>query len=161
MRDDTISRAAAIDAALTYLVEYCGAAFDEDMQRMLKERLDSLPSAQLSATDTNVVTTDTISRQAVIDTAEWVYKACEGNLSYYHDLLVAALMDLTPAQPVWIPCSERLPRAFETVNVTVQIQEGRYVKESALVNGVWQGINVYAEVVAWMPLPAPWEGEKG
>ena len=43
---DTISRQAAIDAALTYLVEYCGAAFDEDMQRMLKERLDSLPSAQ-------------------------------------------------------------------------------------------------------------------
>ena len=43
---DLISRQAAIDAALTYLVEYCGAAFDEDMQRMLKERLDSLPSAQ-------------------------------------------------------------------------------------------------------------------
>ena len=44
--NDLISRQAAIDAALTYLVEYCGAAFDEDMQRMLKERLDSLPSAQ-------------------------------------------------------------------------------------------------------------------
>ena len=44
--DDLISRQAAIEAALTYLVEYCGAAFDEDMQRMLKERLDSLPSAQ-------------------------------------------------------------------------------------------------------------------
>ena len=43
---DLISRQAAIDAALTYLVEYCGAAFDEDMQRMLKKRLDSLPSAQ-------------------------------------------------------------------------------------------------------------------
>ena len=43
---DMIHRQAAIDAALTYLVEYCGAAFDEDMQRMLKERLDSLPSAQ-------------------------------------------------------------------------------------------------------------------
>lgn len=44
--NDLISRHAAIDAALTYLVEYCGAAFDEDMQRMLKKRLDSLPSAQ-------------------------------------------------------------------------------------------------------------------
>lgn len=43
---DPIDRQVAIDAALTYLVEYCGAAFDEDMQRMLKERLDSLPSAQ-------------------------------------------------------------------------------------------------------------------
>ena len=36
----------AIDAALTFLVEYCGAAFDEDMQKMLCERLNALPSAQ-------------------------------------------------------------------------------------------------------------------
>ena len=46
MMDDLISRQAAIETALTYIVEYCGAAFDEDMQRMLKERLDSLPSTQ-------------------------------------------------------------------------------------------------------------------
>lgn len=44
--NDLISRQAAIETALTYLVEYCGAAFDEDMQRMLKDQLDSLPSAQ-------------------------------------------------------------------------------------------------------------------
>ena len=43
---DLISRQAAIDAALTFLVEYCGAAFDEDMQKMLCESLDALPSAQ-------------------------------------------------------------------------------------------------------------------
>ena len=50
MKDDVISRQAAIETALTYLVEYCGAAFDENMQRMLKERLDSLPSAQSETT---------------------------------------------------------------------------------------------------------------
>ena len=50
MKDDVISRQAAIETALTYLVEYCGAAFDEDMQRMLKERLNSLPSAQSETT---------------------------------------------------------------------------------------------------------------
>lgn len=44
--NDLISRQQAIETALTYLVEYCGAAFDEDMQRMLKDQLDSLPSAQ-------------------------------------------------------------------------------------------------------------------
>jgi hypothetical protein len=43
---DLISRQAAIDAALTFIVEYCGAAFDEDMQKMLCERLDALPSAE-------------------------------------------------------------------------------------------------------------------
>ena len=46
MSNDMISRQAAIDAALTFLVEYCSAAFDEDMQKMLCERLDALPSAQ-------------------------------------------------------------------------------------------------------------------
>lgn len=40
---------------------------------------------------------DTISRQVAVDTVERMYKACEGSLSDYHDLLVAAFMDLTPA----------------------------------------------------------------
>ena len=43
---DLISRQAAIDAALTFIIEYCGAAFDEDMQKMLCERLVALPSAE-------------------------------------------------------------------------------------------------------------------
>ena len=43
---DLISRQTAIDTALTFLVEYCGATFDEDMQKMLCERLDALPSAE-------------------------------------------------------------------------------------------------------------------
>ena len=44
---DLIKRQDAIDAALTFLVEYCGAAFDEDMQKMLCERLDALPSVEV------------------------------------------------------------------------------------------------------------------
>lgn len=43
---DLISRQDAIDAALTFIVEYCGAAFDEDMQKMLCGRFDALPSAE-------------------------------------------------------------------------------------------------------------------
>lgn len=43
---DLIDRQKAIDAALTFIVEYCGAAFDEDMQKMLCERLGDLPSAE-------------------------------------------------------------------------------------------------------------------
>ena len=43
---DLIRKQNAIDAALTFLVEYCGAAFDEDMQMMLREKLDALPSAE-------------------------------------------------------------------------------------------------------------------
>jgi len=43
---DLISRQAAIDAALSFTVEYCGAAFDENMQIGLKQCLDGLPSAE-------------------------------------------------------------------------------------------------------------------
>lgn len=45
-REDTIRRQDAINAALTFLVEYCGAAFDEHMQTMLCDRLDALPSVE-------------------------------------------------------------------------------------------------------------------
>ncbi|MBR2556284.1 MAG: hypothetical protein IKE94_15665 [Aeriscardovia sp.] len=45
-REDTVRRQDAIDAALTFLVEYCGAAFDEDMQKKMRERLDALPSVE-------------------------------------------------------------------------------------------------------------------
>lgn len=41
---------------------------------------------------------DTISRAAALDVVEKMYKMCDGNLSDYHDLLVACLTDLTPAQ---------------------------------------------------------------
>ena len=43
---DTIRRQDAIDAALTFIVEYCGAAFDEEMQKRMFERLNDLPSAE-------------------------------------------------------------------------------------------------------------------
>ena len=44
--NDLIDRQMAIDEALLFLVEYCGAAFDEDMQNKLYQRLILLPSAQ-------------------------------------------------------------------------------------------------------------------
>ena len=48
---------------------------------------------------------DTIRRAAALATVEKMYKICEGNLSDYHDLLVACFTDLPSAQQ-WIPCSE-------------------------------------------------------
>lgn len=37
---------------------------------------------------------DIINRRVALNTIEKMYKACEGNASDYHDLLVAAFMDL-------------------------------------------------------------------
>lgn len=76
---------------------------------------------------------DTISRQAAIDTAEWVYRACEGNFLYYHDLLVAALMDLPSAQP---NLSEAYSKAVFTWLTDYQIRvaelKGRYTPYEVL-----------------------------
>ena len=41
---------------------------------------------------------DTIRRAAALATVEKMYKICEGNLSDYHDLLVACFTDLPSAQ---------------------------------------------------------------
>lgn len=47
---DLISRQAAIDEALTFFIEYLGGAFDEDSQRLLVQRMSSLPSAEPKGT---------------------------------------------------------------------------------------------------------------
>ena len=139
--DKLISEQAAIETALTYLVEYCGAAFDEDMQRMLKDRLNSLPSAQLEPCE------DCVSRKAVIRLL---------HSGYHSKSMIEEVKELPSAQPGqrWIPCSERLPDNDEAVlisnshGVTKAWWNGRF----------WTSIAVkkYKTVIAWMPLPEPY-----
>ena len=50
---DLISRQAATQTALEFIVEYLGGAFDEDFQRKLIERMNALPSAQPERTCVN------------------------------------------------------------------------------------------------------------
>lgn len=49
MSDDSISRQAATQTALNFIVEYLGGAFDEDFQLELIERMNDLPSAEPEA----------------------------------------------------------------------------------------------------------------
>jgi len=44
--NDLISRQAAIDTALEFIVEYLGGAFDEDFQKELSKRMLELPSVE-------------------------------------------------------------------------------------------------------------------
>ena len=89
--NDYISRRAAIETALAYLVEYCGAAFDENMQRILKERLDSLPSAQPEPCE------DCVSRKAVIRLL---------HSGYHSKSMIEEVKELPSAQPEIIRCKE-------------------------------------------------------
>lgn len=110
---------------------------------------------------------DAISRAAALAVVEKMYKLCEGNLSDYHDLLVACFTDLTPAQQ-WISCEERLPEAY--VDVLVWFEYYRYGDYNCLyqMHGIGTYIKEYdswiinhetgwgkLRVFAWMPLPAP------
>jgi hypothetical protein len=46
MMDDLVSRRAATDTALEFIVEYLGGAFDENLQKKLLDRMLELPSAE-------------------------------------------------------------------------------------------------------------------
>ena len=105
---------------------------------------------------------DTISRAAALAVVEKIYKMCEGNLSDYHDLLVACFTDLTPAVR-WIPCGERLPEPG--VSVLVDVADipagGRFpLIDEICKDGEWLNCDGSEWLaLAWMPIPDPWEGE--
>ena len=75
---------------------------------------------------------------------------------YLSETTLEELIDEAPtidAEPHWIPCSERLPEALEEVLVTSKYG---HVYTSRIVHGEFE---YGGEVIAWMPLPEPYEVE--
>ena len=67
-----------------------------------------------------------------------------------------------PSAERWIPCKERLPEKDGKYLVTVDIKwTGTDLDFRPIVarftNGVW--MTYFFDVIAWMPLPAPYKGE--
>lgn len=116
---------------------------------------------------------DLISRQAAIDA---VCKYCE---YYYNENVIQSIKEIPFAEqePHWIPCSERLPdeedakilRKFgvkkqsEYVLATVEVKDERMTVTTCTYDGEWDWKMKHAlpdyRVIAWMPLPEPYEGE--
>lgn len=80
-------------------------------------------------------------------------------------------IDKIPTAQQWIPCSERLPEHPENDDYyLVTIQCEHYDGWDDYVTGFaewtkhgWDELSCYIgqiKVVAWMPLPEPWKGEK-
>ena len=84
--------------------------------------------------------------------------------------IASAIMSIPSVdrQQEWIPCSERLPRARESVLLAVNHKYGDWVGEGCYWettdnHTIWKGYRWNAtywddEIIAWMPLPEPWKG---
>ena len=60
----------------------------------------------------------------------------------------------------WIPCAEQLPDTDEVMLVTCAPKKGgRNVNRAYYYDGAWHGSGTHAEVVAWMPMPLPYQEE--
>ena len=96
---------------------------------------------------------DTIYRQDAIDALDCINGTEE---------VLRSLPSVQPEQR-WIPASERLPKVREWV--LCQCRGGIMDVLRLTEDGSWNKIYPHAEymggfVIAWMPLPEPWEGEK-
>ena len=110
---------------------------------------------------------DTISRQAAIDAfapyAE--YESNRTNKEWVRRINMV-LSALPPAQPGWIPCSERCPERYDNYLITTEdgmvvfgvydLREKQWCRYDSIKSWWIYGI----KVLAWQPLPKPWEGEK-
>ena len=169
--NDLISRQAAIDALHMHLMYRMGT---DSNKKRLDDWINSLPSAQETHEErTETHACDLIDRQAVINAINtWdkfgVDERCrivrwyEGLEPYVHlrDVLTA-IVNLTAAQPQWIPCSERLPDEFGEYLVTKKAIgwncEEYNSNDIAYFDN--EGFNKADKVLAWMPFPKPYGGE--
>lgn len=107
---------------------------------------------------------DTISRAAAIDALNGLTDIFLNNLppTIYKADAVEAVKALPPAQPGWIPVTEQLPDVRQWV--LCQCRAGIMDVLRLTADGSWSKNYPHTEymssfVVAWMPIPAPWEGD--
>lgn len=88
---------------------------------------------------------DMILRQAAIEVMRKAKDKSEAHMM---------LAQLPPAQPGWIPVTERLPKKDGDYLVTTHSgQIARYIFIGGSSEEYWRRC-----AMAWMPLPKPWEG---
>ena len=170
MKDDTISRAAALNCVY-------GTSPNK-----IKGRIAELPSAQLVniaklQPNCNQVASDCISRAAVVDAIEgvdWYHMTDSGEMVhgansaehqawYKAEDVYAAIEGVPSTQERWIPCKTRKPDKSGLYLVTKQQKTGEIQLATAHYNTAfdeWSGNGNFKKVLAWMSLPSPWRGEK-
>ena len=165
--------------------ERIGIKFEEvkDNPAYSRYLFESIPSAhpetakRTAESVQNVSNEDLISRKAVIEVLDRTQRLIPDAKNVLKDH-VRILPSAQPKQR-WIPCSERLPEYGD--DVLVYFKAGRYCPHNRIQVGhlgthevedqffeaigsamVWYTDNFYYRldnVVAWAPIPEPWEGE--
>ena len=146
MKDDTISRQAAINALGERPVVWSdnddytlGERNQYDMDRLA---IETVPSAQPSGTDI-CVGGNLIDREAAIEAMRKAKDKSEA-----HRMLI----QLPSAQPGWIPCSRELPKKDGDYLVTTHSgQIARYIFIGGSSEEYWRRC-----ATAWMSLPTPY-----
>ena len=107
---------------------------------------------------------DAVSRQAVHKEILVLWNS-GGDKDYCMESLrdfVAELSPVNPQDPKWIPVNEMLPKEGEDVLACFYTGEGNYkmmVSRRSDYN-YWSGVGRTGDMVAWMPLPHPYEPQE-
>ena len=176
--NDCISRQKAIDAFnCTDELIVSGEANAQNVMNYINKvigKIKALPSAQPEPCE------DAVSRRAVVSRiADLIVLELEGNTPTWNEVYRAVgELPSVQSEQRWIPCSERLPdekdagilkklgtnRRSEYVLATVEVKGERMTVTACTYDSVWHWDKKYAfptwKVVAWMPLPEPYRGEK-
>lgn len=181
---DLIDRQAAIDACMKYNgAGYVWACIMGDIRK-----LPSAQPEKSTEKHTETHACDLISRQAAIDAvnravtqevARWSLQElpsaqpeqnpdewCTDCREYdkekhccprFNRIIRTAMGDASR----WVSCDEQLPETDEMMLVTAQPKKGApNVNRAYYMDGAWHGSGSMSNVIAWMPLPDPYEPEE-
>lgn len=142
-----------------------GCRVDEVMYKKVMETINNQMFSQPTSDDC-------VSRQAVIDTVDnTIAKYIPTFIGPYEKIpleLPRAIKDVPPVTPTqrWIPVSEKLPEEETDVlicnaNKEIAISRGSYSTEIEN-TFIWYTSGWrFGEVIAWQPLPKPYEEKRG
>ena len=147
--DDLISRRAPIDhwrsiIDATNEDSIYNMGFVDGLEFCINH-LSTMPSAQSEVTEEEVKEDCRKRRLSIVDSALLKKYASEG------------------PEPRWIPCSERLPEEGQDILAYRVFGDDERIIPANYGNGCWFDCHMncsVGHVVAWMPLPKPYEGEQ-
>ncbi len=104
-------------------------------------------------------------KKLIAEIREYIDEYKELDMQGMHNLKWCAMMDaleLVESQPKvgeWIPCSERLPKTSQDLEVTCK-NGGRFVAYYTGKNWYHCITNAVVDIIAWKEPSEPWEEEK-